>query len=136
MDWLIDKSALARLGRTPDLDLWADRIERGLVHVCTVTRLELGYSARSATVLHEIMSSVPVAALLIDYFTPSIEERAIEVQSLLAERGQHRAPSLADLLIASTAELNKMTVLHADKDFELIAEVTGQSVERLASDIA
>jgi predicted nucleic acid-binding protein len=36
-----------------------------------------------------------------------------------------------DLLIAATAELHGLTVLHHDKDFELIADVTGQSVERL-----
>ena len=129
--WLIDKSALARLGGTPDVALWADRIERGLVGICTVTRLELGYSARSVSELREIATTIPVTALLIEYFTPAIEERAIEVQRLLAERGQHRAPSLADLLIAATAELAKLTILHVDKDFELIAGVTGQPVERL-----
>ena len=129
--WLIDKSALARLGRTPDVALWADRIERGLVSICTVTRLEVGYSARSASELREIVTTIPVTALLVEYFTPTIEERAIEVQRLLAERGQHRAPSLADLLIAATAELAKLTILHVDKDFDLIAEVTGQPTERL-----
>ena len=129
--WLIDKSALARLGRTPDVALWADRIERGLVSICTVTRLEVGYSARSASELREIVTTIPVTALLVEYFTPTIEERAIEVQRLLAERGQHRAPSLADLLIAATAELAKLTILHVDKDFDLIAEATGQPIERL-----
>ena len=129
--WLIDKSALARLGRTPDVALWADRIERGLVSICTVTRLEVGYSAHSASELLEIVTTIPVTALLVEYFTPTIEERAIEVQRLLAERGQHRAPSLADLLIAATAELAKLTILHVDKDFDLIAEATGQPIERL-----
>ena len=53
---------------------------------------------------------------------------------LLAERGQHRAPSIPDLLIAATGELAELTVLHLDKDFELIADLTGQPVERLAID--
>jgi len=57
----------------------------------------------------------------------------VEVQRLLAERSQHRAPSIPDLLIAATAELAGRTVLHVDKDFELIAELTGQAVERLDS---
>lgn len=65
------------------------------------------------------------------YLTPKIEDRAVELQSVLAERGQHRAPSIPDLLIAATAELSELTVLHLDKDFDLIAEVTGQKVERL-----
>jgi predicted nucleic acid-binding protein len=67
----------------------------------------------------------------IEYLTPRIEDRSVEVQSLLAERGQHRAPSIPDLLIAATAELADLTLLHLDKDFDLIAELTGQPVERL-----
>jgi predicted nucleic acid-binding protein len=50
---------------------------------------------------------------------------------VLAERGTHRAPSIPDLLIASIAESAGLVVLHDDKDFDLIAEVTGQRVERL-----
>jgi predicted nucleic acid-binding protein len=50
---------------------------------------------------------------------------------LLAGLGHHRAPSIPDLLIAATAERAGFTVLHLDKDFELIAEITGQPVERL-----
>jgi predicted nucleic acid-binding protein len=128
---LIDKSALARLDQSPQGDLWAQRIERGLVSICTVTRLEVGYSARSASDLREINRTVPMSAFMVEYFTPAIEERALEVQLLLADRTQHRAPSLADLLIAASAELRKLTVLHVDKDFEIISEITGQPVERL-----
>ena len=32
--------------------------------------------------------------------------------------GQHRAPSIPDLLIAATAEIRGRSVLHVDKDFE------------------
>jgi len=45
--WLIDKSALVRLAASPNAADWADRIERGLVRIATVTRLEIGYSVRS-----------------------------------------------------------------------------------------
>ena len=55
----------------------------------------------------------------------------MELQFALAARGHHRAPSIPDLLIAATAELVELTVLHVDKDFELIAELTGQPTERL-----
>jgi predicted nucleic acid-binding protein len=67
----------------------------------------------------------------IEYLTPAIEDRASEVQMLLADRGQHRAPSIPDLLIAATAEKAGLTVLAADKDFDLIATITGQAVETL-----
>jgi predicted nucleic acid-binding protein len=51
--------------------------------------------------------------------------------TLLADRGQHRAPSIPDLIVAATAELAELTVLYLDKDFDLIAEITGQPIERL-----
>ena len=50
---------------------------------------------------------------------------------LLADRGQHSAPSIPDLLIAATAELSRLTVLHVDKDFDLIAAITDHPTERL-----
>ncbi len=129
--WLIDKSALVRLGSSPDADHWANRIARGLVAISTVTLLEAGFSARSAVELARAMGSPPLAAMPVEYLTPAVEDRAVEVQRLLAERGQHRAASIPDLLIAAAAELNQRTVLHLDKDFDLIAELTGQPVERL-----
>jgi len=58
--------------------------------------------------------------------TEQIERRAIEVQGLLADRGQHRSARLADLLIAAIAEAHGATVLHYDADFDQIAAVTGQ----------
>lgn len=130
--WLIDKSAYARLGMGPDDQAWADRIDRGLVRISTVTRLELGYSARTAAEWRAELDAAPLAAMPIQYLTPVIEDRAVEVQLLLADRGQHRAPSIPDLMVAATAELAGLIVLHVDKDFELITEVTGQPIERLA----
>lgn len=129
--WLIDKSALVRLGGSPDLAEWASRIERGLVHITTVTRLEVGFSARAGTDARAAFRNPPLAQMPVEYLTPAIEDRAVEVQLRLADQGQHRAPSIPDLLIAAAAELAGLTVLHVDKDFELIASTTGQSVQRL-----
>jgi predicted nucleic acid-binding protein len=133
-DWLIDKSALVRLGASPDVREWADRIERGLVRISTVTRLEVGYSARSGRAARKAMRTAPLAFMPVEYLTPPIEDRAVDVQLLLADRGAHRAPSIPDLLVAATAELAGLTVLHLDKDFDLIAATTGQPVERLRLD--
>jgi hypothetical protein len=130
-DWLVDKSALVRLGESPDADEWANRIERGRVRITTVTRLEIGYSARSAAQARSAFSTPPISAMPVEYLTPAVEDRALEVQLMLTGKGQHRAPSIPDLLIAATAELAGLTVLHVDKDFELIAKLTGQASERL-----
>jgi predicted nucleic acid-binding protein len=129
--WLIDKSALIRLSSSPVRDEWFERIARGLVRITTLTMLEIGYSARSGTDLQDELHRPPLVLMPIEYLTPASESRAMTVQALLAERGLHRAPSVADLLIAASAELTGATVLHVDKDFDLIATVTGQPVETL-----
>lgn len=132
-NWLIDKSALVRLAASPDAGEWAGRIERGLVRITTVTRLETGYSARSGPDLRAGLQRPPLSSMPVEYLTPAIEDRAVEVLTLLADRGQHRAPAIPDLIIAATAEVAGLTVLHVDKDFEIIAQITGQPMERLTT---
>lgn len=105
---------------------WAERLERGLVRVSTVTRLEIVYSARFGQDLRAATHRPPLASMPVEYQTTAIEDRAVEVQLRQADRGQHRGPSVADLIMAATAELAGLTVIHLDKDFELIAEVTAQ----------
>ena len=129
--WLIDKSALVRLAASRDATEWAARIERGLVRITTVTRLAVGYSARSGPDLRAGLAQPPLLSMPVEYLTPAIEDRSVEVLTLLADRGRHRAPSVPDLIIAATAELAGLTVLHLGKDFDVIAEITGQPVERL-----
>lgn len=131
--WLIDKSALVKLeqGRVDDIDLWNNRISRGLVRLSTVTRLEIGFSARSGAGGRRAFSLPPLSLMPHEFLTPAIESRACEVQMLLADRGLHRAPSIPDLLVAATAEMAGLTVLASDKDFDLIASVTGQPVTNL-----
>lgn len=132
--WLVDKSAYARMqaGQAANMTEWNARIERGLVHLSTVTRLEFGFSARSGSAGREAFGLPPLSLMPIEHLTPAMEDRAWKVQMLLADRGQHRAPSIPDLLVAATAEKAGLTVLAVDKDFDLIAAITGQSVETLA----
>lgn len=97
----------------------------------------LRYSPLIATLcasVTEALTLPPLAAMPVEYLTPTIEDRALDVQRLLAERGLHRAPSIPDLLIAATAERTGRTVLHLDKDVEIIAAITGQPVVRLDVD--
>lgn len=129
--WLIDKSALARLGTSSDAELWSRRIERGLVQVTTATILEIGYSAQGGSDWTDRIERPPVSLMPLASVTPAAERRAVEVQRRLAQAGHHRAPSVPDLLIAAIAEVDRLAVLHVDKDFEVIAGVTGQDIERL-----
>lgn len=125
--WLIDTSALR-----PHVPAFAEvlipRIAAGLVSVCLVTELEIGYSARSGSEFERI--SRDVSALLNRVIMPvAAEARAREVQRALIARGQHRAVAIPDLIVAAVAEIEGLTVLHHDGDFDLIAAITGQSVE-------
>jgi len=129
--WLVDKSALVRLPYSPDADTWFARIDRGLVRVSSVTALETGFSARSAADWDQLLRHPPFTRLVVETMTPRAEERALEVQRALAEHGYHRATSPADLLVAAVAEVASLVVLHVDKDFDLIASITGQPMERL-----
>ncbi len=131
MTWLVDKSALVRLAANLDAAEWANRIGRGLVAISNLTRLEVGFSARNVVDHKRVFCLPPISSMPVEYLTPAIEDRALEVQGLLGERGQHRAPSIPNLLIAATAEITGRVVLHVDKDFELIASITSQPVQRL-----
>lgn len=129
--WLIDKSALIRIPACTDPQLWRNRIGRGLVRITTVTRLEVGFSCQTGDIARRELREPPVSLMPVEYLQPRIEDRAVEVQTLLADRGQHRAPSIPDLILAATAELAGLIILHVDKDFDLISAITGQPTERL-----
>lgn len=55
--------------------------------------------------------------------TEAVAARALDIQRHLAGIGQHRRP-IPDLLVAATALEHDATVLHYDRDFDLIAEAT------------
>ena len=61
-------------------------------------------------------------------------QRATDVFEQLAAAGplHHRRVKLPDLLIAAAAETAGVPLCHYDRDFELIAEVTGQPVRVIA----
>lgn len=47
------------------------------------------------------------------------------------QHGPERGASIPDLIIAASAELAGLHVLHVDKDFDAIAALTGQPITRL-----
>jgi predicted nucleic acid-binding protein len=61
-------------------------------------------------------------------------DRAWEVQGELTDQGQHRSAGPVDLVVAATAELFGLTLLHHDRDFATIAGVTGQALRWYGAD--
>ena len=126
--YLVDTSALARLSVPEVGDVLRPRIDAGRVATTSVTWLEIGYTARSRSD-HDGSQRRILERLQLVYGSPRSERRAIEVQQALMSVGHHRAVKLPDLLIAATAEVEGLTVLHYDADFDRIATITDQPAE-------
>ncbi len=126
--WLVDTSALARLSVPEVGEVLRPRIDAGRVAVAAVTWLEVGCTARSRSD-HDSSQRTVLDRLQLVYGSPRSERRAMEVQRFLMDVGQHRTVKLPDLLIASTAESEGLTVLHYDADFDRISALTSQPVE-------
>lgn len=88
-----------------------------------MTIAELLYSSRSADEMAADQADLFLLGVL--HIDPEVEDRVIWIMRKLASRGQHRAPSIADLFVSAVALTHEATVLHYDEDFELIADVTG-----------
>ncbi len=126
--FLADKSALARRQTRAEVREALDSLLLdGQVATCGIIDLELLYSATSPAnykALAEALRGMPRAPI-----DDAVVDRALEVQAKLAQRSQHRAVPLPDLLVAACAEHAGLTVLHYDADYERIAELTGQTVQ-------
>ena len=103
-------------------------IDGGLAACCSVTDLEQLFSARSGVEHREWRDDIALRFVR-TAITQRVFDRAIAVQGLLADKGQHRAASIPDLIVAAVGEQADLTLLHYDADFDLIATVTGQRVE-------
>lgn len=125
--YLADTSVLSRAARVPEIGRRiADLRRSGSLWTCDVVSLEVGYSARN----HAEWDAVQQAQARLHQarVTQSTAGRALEVQGLLAQRGHHRV-ALPDLIIAAAAEETGVAVLHYDRDYDTIADITHQPVE-------
>ncbi|MFF4299012.1 PIN domain nuclease [Streptomyces vinaceus] len=123
--YLIDKSALARWGKATVRPVLDDLSQRALLAVSATVEMEVLHSARSAAEAERLSHLLRG----FDHLpcTDEVWDRAKEIQRLALFRGNHRALSMADMLIAATAERHEVTVLHYDGDYDMIAAITGQA---------
>ena len=131
--YLIDTSGLFRILQGELRKAWSDQLAAGVIATCPIVELEFLYSARSLAdrlekqrLMHALLGWVPVHE--------GAFERAEQVQQLLTEAGAHRSAGPIDLLIAATAERERLTVLCDDRDYQKLATVTGQPV-KLVTDV-
>lgn len=132
--FLIDTSALARMMRPGALAFgWDQAVAAGLVAVCPITELEFFFSARSAADRANGIADMRAAFGWVPVHDSAFD-RAWEVQGDLTAKGEHRSAGPVDLVVAATAELSGLTLLHHDHDFDLIAAVTGQPTRWYGTD--
>jgi predicted nucleic acid-binding protein len=131
--YLIDTSGLFRILQGELRKAWSDQLVAGVIAMCPIVELEFLLSARSLAdrlekqqLVHDLLGWVPMPE--------RAYERAGEIQQILTEGGMHRSAGPVDLLIAATAERERLTVLCDDRDFQAIARMTGQPV-KLVTDI-
>jgi len=127
--YLVDTSVLGRAHQSRVGDRLEELASGGLMWTCRLIDLEVAYGARARDV-EEIVAErtgLPEAPI-----TPTVMDRAVQVAGLLAAAGHHRGAKPVDLVIAAAAEAAGLAVLHYDRDYERIAEVTRQPTERVS----
>lgn len=128
---LLDNSAWSRVvaGKLP-----ADRagavagwVERRELATSLPFLLEAGYSALGGGDHREMMADFDRLFPQVE-ITAATERRALDAQRELGARGHHHLPPI-DLLIAACAHEADAGVLHHDRDYDLIAQLTSLRFE-------
>jgi predicted nucleic acid-binding protein len=123
---LLDTSVVSRLGVAVVRAVVDPLAHAGRLGRAGITDLEVGYGSRNAREWDHDMADLSVFELI--ETTAEHVQRARQVQRLLASRSQ-RGRKVPDLLIAAAAEQARLTLLHYDNDFDLIAKATGQTCQ-------
>lgn len=122
--YLVDKSAFEQQRHSAAADgLLRVLATEGRLAVCEMVALELLHSTRGPEDYETRWAHLESMIWL-----PTNHDAvrtALDIQRRLVRTGLHRRP-IPDLLIAATAVVHDATVLHYDKDFDLIASVTGR----------
>ena len=126
--YLIDTSGLFRIFQLEWRRAWAEQLAAGVIAVCPIVELEFLYSARS---LADRLEKQRVMRDLFGWVSmhDGAFERANQMQQMLTEAGTHRSAGPIGLLIAATAERERLVVLCDDHDYQTVARVTGQPVK-------
>jgi predicted nucleic acid-binding protein len=127
---LIDNSVWSRLlsGAVPRVRLNAvvEMLDAEEIGTCLPFLLEAGYSAQSAADHEQSIGRLgTLPSVSID---AAIEATARKAQRELARAGHHRLSPI-DLMIAACAHEAGAGVLHYDRDYDVIAELTSLRFE-------
>jgi predicted nucleic acid-binding protein len=105
-------------------------VRAGRISTCDPVEFELLWTARSADEFASMRADFARGSRI--RTLPEDWDRAAGVWNQLVRRGGHRQIPRFDLLVAAVAERAGWPVLHYDRHFEVIAEVTGQPLRAIA----
>lgn len=123
---LVDTSVLTRMADVMVRDVVEPLAHLGGIARAGVTDLEIGFSARNEREWDRLLGAL-MPFQLIETSADDLR-RARQVHRALAASGK-RGRKVPDLLVAAAAERRGLRLLHYDRDFDLIAQVTGQHCE-------
>jgi predicted nucleic acid-binding protein len=126
--YLADTSVLARLRHQPVAAVLGPLIEAGMVATCGVIEFELGWATKTAAEFDQLRADRDAGY---EWLATHDDDwrRALDVQGALWRSGQVRVVGFPGLLVAAVAERERVTVLHYDTDYDLIANITGQPTQ-------
>lgn len=126
-EFLADTSAIARYRSAEVASRLDPLLIAGLVATCGVVDLELLSSARAEAEYTKIAATRRASFAWLTTEDVDIR-RALEIQGRLATAG-HFQVSWPDLVTAAVAERHDVTLLHYRREYDLIAELSGQRAE-------
>lgn len=130
---LADTSAWTTRHRSVEVSAaFEELVAEQRIATCPIVTLEVLRTARNGhdfSLMREAFAAFPQVEI-----TAAAWVRAADTLETFAARAalHHRQIPFVDAVIAAAAELAGMTVVHYDRHFELIAEVTGQPVRAIA----
>jgi predicted nucleic acid-binding protein len=128
--WIIDQSVATRLTNPRVAEQLASA--EGQLYLCEVGLLEQLYSAKNARDYDRLESELRASFDVLQSPHDVLASAQRLQRELAHHRGLwHRRP-IPDLLIAVTAMHHNVGVVHADSDFDLIAEVRSLRSWKLA----
>jgi hypothetical protein len=128
--FLADSSAVIRILTGKAGPEWIDAVTAGTIAICAPVELELLRDTAANTRRPQIQRLLRSTYA----WTPVPEdcwEKALEVQDQLAATSQHSGASVVDLIVAVTAIRSRLILLHDDRDYEVIARMTGLRTARI-----
>jgi predicted nucleic acid-binding protein len=125
--YLVDTSAWSNIHAPAVRARLEPLAEAGRVATCAVMDLEALRQARTASAVEQIKAARAGMRWLTT--RDDVWDTVLDVQARLSGSGRRHAVKVPDLLGAAVAQRHGATLLHYDRDFDTIAEVTGQPTE-------